>query len=635
MMNVKISVLFKSSNLTSEIITNIIKRWPRGLHYIIQSELDTAFDKKFGSTKISITRKSLALEILKSTNPDWVILLNDESSISIPDIEYIIHKLDHKNIGIVAPQKISATQHPIYSPDKSTTPDHFLSSVVIPIKYLDLISTEILLNSNRWLGHDVALFCLSKNINYELMPYQDFFMPTPNVIKGNHIIKNRIFAKSTITTAATVFSDKYSMPAWVTKNHKIYELINALPEKTTLSNVDLEAKKIIDDHLSELTLYLYEHATTKQYKEKNEKRISLKDKKVAIFRVDAIGDFIIATPIIEAILSSKPKEVCIITTNTVASLYKNDKRINKIVSFDEQRKISITTTNTYKTMTDDLCFLAGEVQDYDIAILPKYHPDFSFCHHLQLLLGIPVRVGIKNIAPQEGDYINPMYDGMLTHYCQPLHEQHEVEKINSLSTVLNIKKPLQRLFIPVNSHSNHYNGNLINCKYIVFGMGAMSLNRRYPIEKVLEFLQLAENNIITKSIRIVFVGGNDIPNYESTFDNKINIINFIGKINLAQSAELISNATAYIGNDSGTMHIAAALNIPCIEISMHPKTGDLWHVNSPMRFGPWGVRCVILQPEKALEDKCRNGCIENYPHCIKQIKPESIMQALINIINQE
>lgn len=630
----KITVLFKVTTLTSKIMTSIIKNWPKELHYIIQTELDIHIDDISDFENISITKEKKILKEIISTNPDMVILTNDESSICIPDIEFTIKHLDKEHVGIVSPQAQPDALNEIYSPEKTTTPDFFLSSVVIPKKYIKMMEKEIESDSNRWIGHDIAIFCIANKIKYELIPYHRFFMPTPNIIKGSHIIKNRILAKRTITLAGVVFSDNQSMTTWVKKNHEIHDLIKSLPTKTTVPSIDIEAKKIIDRHLTELTEYLLNNAHAKTYNNKNEEEIQLKNKKVAIFKIDSIGDFVISTSMLDSIFKSQPKEICIITTNAIASVYEHDRRISRIISFEENRKLAITTANTYLEMTEDLNRLYNELKNFDIAIFPRYYPDFSFGHHLALLLGIHLRVGIINTHIHEGEYINQMYQGMLTHFSQPLHEQHEVNKINSLAKILNTPSPTPYLNIPIASHNAHRKLNALSGDFIVIGMGAMSLDRRYPIEKIVAFTQLLETNCNTKSLKVVLIGGNDVPDVKKYIEHSNIIINLIGKCSLAESATLISKAVAYIGNDSGTMHIAAALSIPCIEISMHSKLGEPWHVNSPMRFGPWGVKSLVLQPERPLEDQCVNGCVANSPHCILQITPESIMQALLKITDK-
>ena len=50
------------------------------------------------------------------------------------------------------------------------------------------------------------------------------------------------------------------------------------------------------------------------------------------------------------------------------------------------------------------------------------------------------------------------------------------------------------------------------------------------------------------------------------------MINQAGICTVRQSAALLSFCHAFIGNDSGPMHLAAASDVPVIELSCHPKS---------------------------------------------------------------
>jgi len=59
----------------------------------------------------------------------------------------------------------------------------------------------------------------------------------------------------------------------------------------------------------------------------------------------------------------------------------------------------------------------------------------------------------------------------------------------------------------------------------------------------------------------------------------------VGQTDLRQSMALLSKCSLLICNDSGIMHLGAALNLPLIA---------LFGPQSPVKFGPWGERSRIL-----------------------------------------
>jgi ADP-heptose:LPS heptosyltransferase len=106
---------------------------------------------------------------------------------------------------------------------------------------------------------------------------------------------------------------------------------------------------------------------------------------------------------------------------------------------------------------------------------------------------------------------------------------------------------------------------------------------------------------------------------------------FIGKITLRQLTSILSYCKLYMGHDTGIMHITAAMKIPVLEISCWPEFGDKFSAKSPYHFGPWGVRHIILSPEKPLEP-CKDECISSKPHCILQVTVEDAKEAVKKLL---
>ena len=88
----------------------------------------------------------------------------------------------------------------------------------------------------------------------------------------------------------------------------------------------------------------------------------------------------------------------------------------------------------------------------------------------------------------------------------------------------------------------------------------------------------------------------------------------------------------YIGNYTGTMHVAAAVKCPILAVHCFPTDlySDSW-VDSEM-FSPYKVPSVVVQPVHAL-DGCKVnspywhiGCRSANPHCITQIEPETLFK---------
>ncbi|MBQ7515167.1 MAG: glycosyltransferase family 9 protein [Schwartzia sp.] len=108
-------------------------------------------------------------------------------------------------------------------------------------------------------------------------------------------------------------------------------------------------------------------------------------------------------------------------------------------------------------------------------------------------------------------------------------------------------------------------------------------------------------------------------------------INLAGKMSFRQSAAIMQRCCFYMGSDTGTMHIAAAINLPVLELNCfpadHPQCRDMGVVSCR----PYRVPSVIVQPPHGL-DECQKpgdayGCRrQNQRHCILQITPELVVK---------
>jgi heptosyltransferase-2 len=98
---------------------------------------------------------------------------------------------------------------------------------------------------------------------------------------------------------------------------------------------------------------------------------------------------------------------------------------------------------------------------------------------------------------------------------------------------------------------------------------------------------------------IIIGGANDISlgkYIKEALDQEI--VDLTGRTTLRQTSALLKRCHLYLGSDTGSMHLAAAMGVPIVEISCFPVDGPNWHWNSPLRFGPCKVPHKILQTKE-------------------------------------
>ena len=183
--------------------------------------------------------------------------------------------------------------------------------------------------------------------------------------------------------------------------------------------------------------------------------------------------------------------------------------------------------------------------------------------------------------------------------------------------------------------ARNFLGNHSRPLYAV-AMGGVEFMKHYPPEK---YAKLAEKILIdepTATFVILGAGTEDLKSaqiFKQTLGEKISskhVLDLTGKINLRQVAAVISLCDMYIGNDTGAMHLAAAVKCPVLTPNCFAEELPHGKFDSVRYFCPYHVPGVIAQPKYAL-DGCKvtkpydsMGCRVNKPHCITQIEPETL-----------
>ncbi|HMB00011.1 MAG TPA: lipopolysaccharide heptosyltransferase II, partial [Spirochaetota bacterium] len=96
-------------------------------------------------------------------------------------------------------------------------------------------------------------------------------------------------------------------------------------------------------------------------------------------------------------------------------------------------------------------------------------------------------------------------------------------------------------------------------------------------------------------------------------------LNLCGRTSLEEAVALIAGCDLFISNDSGPMHIAAALNIP--QIAVFGST-------DPVRTGPFNNKAVIMRHKGLQCSPCRKSVCpyQNYA-CLYRISVEQVFTA--------
>ena len=139
--------------------------------------------------------------------------------------------------------------------------------------------------------------------------------------------------------------------------------------------------------------------------------------------------------------------------------------------------------------------------------------------------------------------------------------------------------------------------------------------KRWPAER---FVKLADT-LIERKTQVLFLGGSDekqlVEEIQAQMRHKS--VNIAGRTNLQQLGAVLQSCHLFIGNDSGPMHIAAAVGTRVI---------GLFGPGSPQRFGPFGENCTAIRKKPDCPPCMKEKCSLGEYGCIVEISVEDVVE---------
>lgn len=319
-----------------------------------------------------------------------------------------------------------------------------------------------------------------------------------------------------------------------------------------------------------------------------------KKMKVLIIRFSSLGDIVLTTPVIRCLKEQTDAEIHFLTKKNYSSVIRHNPHITKIWEYQGNE-------NELKQQL--------AVEDFDYIIdLHKNLRSHYWCLYL----------GKKRLTFYKASFEKMLYIKFGIKKFEKKHISLRYMKAVEPLGVFYDGKGLDLFFAP----ELDYDVNLPSV-YTAICIGGTHFTKRFPVEKWIEVINQIHGSVI-------LLGGQaDIQASEAIEKSDSNkIINFCGKTNIMKSAFIIKKAKCVITNDTGMMHIAAALQRPIISI---------WGGTIP-EFGFWPLYPENQDKNTTIEVKdldCRPcskfgraDCPKKHFKCMLDIPVESIITTL-------
>ena len=326
--------------------------------------------------------------------------------------------------------------------------------------------------------------------------------------------------------------------------------------------------------------------------------------RILIIKPSAIGDVVHALPVLNLLRKRWPSaHISWLVSSGCAGLLDGHPQLNEVIRFDRKR------------------FGKGWRKPSAAAGLFGFTRDlrrrkFDLVIDLQGLfrsgwLASKTRAAIR-IGPAEARELGWIF---YTHRVPTGYpEGHAVDRYLKIAEELGLGRSPVEFVFPTNDKDRQKIAEIVpqETKYAVFLPGTNWETKRWPPEKFAECVGPLRDKFGLESI--VAGGAGDKPLAAQIPGAR----DLTGKTNLRQLVALLERAELVIANDTGPMHIAAALGRPMVSI---------YGPTSPHRTGPYGRLNAVVQLDIECSPCFGRQC--SHISCMRKLEADSIMELAV------
>jgi len=263
-------------------------------------------------------------------------------------------------------------------------------------------------------------------------------------------------------------------------------------------------------------------------------------------------------------------------------------------------------------------------RSYDAALI------FTVCTQSALpaamlcrLAGIPLRAAHCRENPYE----------LLTHWLPEsdtdvAHARHEVQRQLDLTASLGWQPSdthLRFALRPEDGESLAAKLRLAGlppgARWIVVHPGASAASRRYPADR---FGAAAEAIAQDSGCCVIFTGSAGEQPLVALAQQAMRrrSVSLAGALGVGELAALIAGAQALVSNNSGPVHLAAALGTPVV---------DLYALTNPQHT-PWQVSARVLNHDVPCRNCLKSVCPQGHHACLDGVPAEAVAEAALQLM---
>lgn len=351
-------------------------------------------------------------------------------------------------------------------------------------------------------------------------------------------------------------------------------------------------------------------------------------RRVLALRLDNMGDVLMVTPALAAIRNGlQGVHLTLLASPSGAALAPHLPMVDEVIAFDAPWVKGVA--DSADAISGAACHTAGLIERiaqhrFDAAIIfttctQSALPAAMACH----LAGIPLRLahcrenpyGLLSDWVPETDVLG---DGM----------RHEVERQLALVAAVGFMPQQDRLVFKVRSSDVRLMharltalGVTLDRPCVVMHAGATAPSRRYQAAG----FGLAADAIARETGGMVMFTGDAKETAlvaEARAVMSAPSLSLAGELSLGELAALIERARVLVSNNTGPVHIAAAVGTPVV---------DLYALTNPQHT-PWRVPARVLNHDVPCRNCLKSVCPEGHHLCLRGVEAHEVAQAAIELM---
>lgn len=356
-------------------------------------------------------------------------------------------------------------------------------------------------------------------------------------------------------------------------------------------------------------------------------------KRILVVKLADLGDLLTATPSLRALRKTFPHaRITALVSPHCKALLESTGLVDEVITLDK-RLLSGWSGVLSPPASFSVAALAARLRrgHYDCVLILHHLTTAGGAakyRALALAAGAPTVFGLDNGR-----------GGFLTHRARDMGfgAKHEVEYCNDVMQLLGVVPDYGPMHFPISAEDALAVEELLPAARpriaVHPGSGSFSLARRWPLDSYAEVVRRLVKDVDGS---IVLVGGSDERELAETLADRADVAvhDVTGRTTVGQLGAVLQQCDAFVGNDSGVMHIAAAVGTPVVAV-FGPSNDAAW--------GPWvgqerGQQAMVIRAELPCSPCFYRdhslGTPEGCPArtCLHLVIPEQVVNAVEHIL---